>query len=147
MGFRLAVRAVAGTEIFDRAQPLDDAVEGASPVDPVLIGNDLEPAQSVSQQLSLAKKMVGIPWTVEALIAARESLVDENPAGFQGIEQRREQGAKEVIHYHDARESLVAEGPSPAILQIGTDDIDIRPPVEVGDSLNIAVDANRGMSP
>ena len=121
-------------------------MEGASPVDPVLIGNDLEPTQGVSQQLSLAKKMVGIPWTVEALITARESLVDENPAGFQRVEQRREQGAKEVIHYHDARESLVTEGPSLSILQIGTDDIDIRPWIEVGNPLDVAVDTNRGMS-
>ncbi len=146
MGLRLAIRASSGTDIVYRAEPLNDAGQGARPVDPVLIGNDLEPTQGVSQQLPLAKKMVRIPWTIEALIATRESLVNENPAGLQGIQQAWEQGAEEVIDHHDASEPLVIEGPSLSILQIGTDNFDIRPWIEIGDRLDVPIDTNRCVS-
>ncbi len=85
----------------------------------ILIGDDREPAAHDLQQLAGSEQEIRVGRTAVTLVARRESLVDQHPAGRERRQQVRKQRAMQVICNDDPGEGPARIRPGGGF-QVGT---------------------------
>lgn len=113
----------------------------------MLVGDGLEPPGRQRQQLAAFEKVVRIARPAEALVAHGEGLVEQDAAGLQAIDERREERAEQVVGHDRRGEAAPLQRPRPALLQVRLDDLDARIARHVRQGGDVDVDRGDAMPP
>lgn len=111
----------------------------------MLVGDDLEPPRRQRQQLAAFEKVVRVARPAEAFVAHGEGFVEQDAAGRQAIDERREERAEQVVGHDHRVEAAPFQRPLPALLQIRPDDLDPRIARHVGHGGDVDVDHGEAM--